>query len=145
MDGWVAIAGREWAATKRERVENKLFPVAGTAPLKPKAGLSGPPVPSTNEGWGTRLFRPVGARSFATGTHGLRRGLHSFAASRREPEILSRRKRGVPRFFAPLWPFSLWGIVRGPEGWILCCIPVQSFGNYFVAAGASTSYSTWPL
>jgi hypothetical protein len=49
--------------------------------------------PSKNEGWGTRpLFRPVGARWFSTGTHCLRRGLHSFAASRRQPEGLSGRR-----------------------------------------------------
>jgi hypothetical protein len=69
---------------------------------------------SRNEGWGTRpLFRPVGARWFPTGTHGLRRGLHSFAASRLQPEILSRLKRRIRVFRAALEPFSLWASYAG--------------------------------
>jgi len=40
----------------------------------------------SRKGWGTRaaelFFRPCGARSFSTISHGLRRGLYSFAASR---------------------------------------------------------------
>jgi putative transposase len=42
-DGHVEIES-EWVVRKRERAEGKLCP-AGTAPLKPKAGLSGPPIP----------------------------------------------------------------------------------------------------
>jgi hypothetical protein len=34
------------------------------------------------ERYGFRFFRPYGAWAFLTGTHGLRRGLHSFAALR---------------------------------------------------------------
>jgi hypothetical protein len=33
----------EWAARKRERAAGGLCPAMGTAPLKPKEGLSGPP------------------------------------------------------------------------------------------------------
>ncbi len=37
----------EWAARRRERAEGKLWSGRGTAPLKPKEGLSGPPARAT--------------------------------------------------------------------------------------------------
>ena len=63
--------------------------------------------------FGLGLFRPVGAGWFPAGTHGLRRGLCSFAASRRHPENLVAAQRGESGFFARHASHFLWDIVRG--------------------------------
>jgi hypothetical protein len=42
------------------------------------------------------FFRPYGAWSFSPITHGLRRGLHAFAASRLERWRYSLSLRGLP-------------------------------------------------
>jgi hypothetical protein len=40
--------------------------------------------------FGTNFFRPAGACRFLLLTHGLRRGLHSYAAPRLQPSMNSR-------------------------------------------------------